>query len=439
MTQITTQLFQAAPAPPGTVWRPEDKTPAVPVCPDTVYREDILKTIEETIKVLDGELRELSMDIHDHPEIAYEEEHTHDVLTAFMSSHGFRVTKHHHLPTAWLASFSRGTGGRTIGINSEMDALQGVGHACGHNLIAISGVAVACAIKAVFEKFNISGKIQILGTPAEEGGSGKVKLLESGAYKEMDACLMCHPAPGPKGSVSLTSCLALERIEVEYFGHTAHAALSPWEGRNALDAAVLGYNNISALRQQLKPTHRIHGIFEGKDWAPNIIPDYAKFICYVRAPTRTEQKETMKRVLPCFHAAGLATGCTVKVTHLGSTYDLRQNKALAGDEIAHIVRSKYGSIDYEWGIKSASTDFGNVTYEIPSLHPGFAIPTVVDGGNHTRGFEKAAGTLEAHRACLDISKALAAVGARVIIDDNFFAQVKKTFEEDKAVRDVVGN
>nr|GAT45613.1 predicted protein [Mycena chlorophos] len=417
------------------VWRPNEGKPA-PVAPGSVYREDILETVEQTIKSLDDELRELSMDIHAHPELRYEERYAHDALTKFMEKHGFEVQRHYHLETAWLASFSSGNGGRTIGINSEMDALEGVGHACGHNLIAIAGVAVACAIKAAFEKFKINGKIQLLGTPAEESGSGKVKLIDAGAYKEMAACLMCHPAPGPIGSVSLTSCLALERIQVEYFGHTAHAALSPWEGRNALDAAVLGYNNISALRQQLRPTHRVHGIFEGKDWAPNIIPDYAKFICFVRAPTRAEQQETMKRVLPCFEAAALATGCTHKVSPLGATYDLRQNKAL-GDEVAHIARSKYGQADYEWGIKSASTDFGNVTYELPSLHPGFAIPTIVDGGNHTPGFEKAAATMDAHYACLDVSKALAATGVRVVIDDEFYAEVKKTFEEDKAVRDLV--
>ncbi|KAJ7178012.1 hypothetical protein C8R46DRAFT_1346276 [Mycena filopes] len=291
MTNLNPQSFEAAPAPPASVWRPDDTTPTVPVCPDTVYREDILNTasVEKTIKDLDGELRKLSMDIYDHPELAYEEHHAHDVLTAFMADHGFKVMKHYHLETAWLASFENGSGGRTIGINSEMDALKGIGHACGHNLIAISGVAVACAIKAVFEKFNISGRIQLLGTPAEEVGSGKVTLLDCGAYKEMAVCLMCHPAPGPKGSVSLSSCLAIETLQVEYFGHTAHAALSPWEGRNALDAAVLGYNNISALRQQLKPTNRVHGIFEGKDWAPNtadfkIIPDYAKFM-YVKHPS----------------------------------------------------------------------------------------------------------------------------------------------------------
>jgi len=212
----------------------------------------------------------------------------------------------------------------------------------------LAGVAVALALKAALVEFNISGKVSLLGTPgtcvptlhchslinaigilAEEGGAGKAILLDKGAYADMDICLMyvysylffsvsltnrelirCHPAPGPKGSVSLSSSLALQRIEIEYSGHTyvsydahwlwliyysAHAALSPWEGKNSLDAAVLAYNNISALRQQLHPTHRVHGIIEGKDWAANskycelvkrlkkliiyaVIPDYSRML-----------------------------------------------------------------------------------------------------------------------------------------------------------------
>ncbi|KAF9485625.1 hypothetical protein BDN70DRAFT_889944 [Pholiota conissans] len=420
----------------NTVWRPDDNAQPTPARPGSseIYRPDILETIEAKIKELDSELRELSLDIHAHPELGFEEYHAHDVYTAFLEKHGFEVTRKYHLPTAWKATFTHGTGGRTIGVNSEMDALKGIGHACGHNLIGISGVAVSLAIRAALEKHNIPGKIVLLGTPAEEGGSGKVILLEKGAYQGMDACLMCHPAPGPIGSVSLSSCLALQRVTVEYRGHTAHAALSPWEGKNALDAAVLGYNNISALRQQLRPTHRVHGIFEGKDWAPNIIPDYAKFICYVRAPTRAEMQATVKRVTPCFEAAALATGCEATITlEKGSTFDLRQNLALGG-EVANIVLNKYGAIDYEWGIKSASTDFGNITYALPSLHPGFAIPTIVDGGNHTPGFTQSAATIAAHNACLDMSKALAATGVRVILDDGFFAKVQQTFKEDELER-----
>ncbi|KAK0220964.1 hypothetical protein EDD85DRAFT_862726 [Armillaria nabsnona] len=426
---------------PVQAWRPEDTGKPTPERPSVggIFRPDIMAAIEQRIAELDTDLRALSLDIHEHPEIGYEERRTHDVLTNFMDKQGFEVERHYLLPsqTAWKATFKHGRGGRTIGVNSEMDALKGIGHGCGHNLIAIAGVAVACAMKAAFEKFNISGAIELLGTPAEEGGDGKVHLLEQGAYKNMAACIMCHPAPGPIGSVSLSSCLALHRIQVQYFGHTAHAALSPWEGVNALDAAVLGYNNISALRQQLKPTHRVHGIFhEGKDWQTNVIPDFAEFVCYVRAPTRAEVQSTLKRVLPCFEGAAMASGCTIKTEDYGATHDLRQNKAL-GDEVANIVRSKYGSIDYEWGIKSASTDFGNVSYELPSLHPGFAIPTEENGGNHTPGFTRAAATIEAHYACLDVSKALAATGVRVVIDDRFFKRVQNAFEEDKIVRDMI--
>ncbi|TFK29434.1 hypothetical protein FA15DRAFT_663972 [Coprinopsis marcescibilis] len=426
----------AAAEGPVKVWRRDDDVKPAAKKPgfSPLYREDILNTIEDKIKELDGELRELSLDIHAHPELGYEEFYAHDAYTKFMTKHGWTVDKEYLLPTAWRATFERGTGGRTIGINSEMDALKGIGHACGHNLIGISGVAVAIAIRAAIEKHDLTGKIVLLGTPAEEGGAGKVVLLEKGGYEGMDACLMCHPAPGPVGSVSLSSSLALERISAEYKGHTAHAALSPWEGKNALDAAVLGYNNISALRQQIKPTHRVHGIFEGKDWAANIIPDYAKFISYVRAPTRNELQQTVKRVTPCFEAAGLATGCEVNIEIVGAVYDIRQNKAL-GDEVANVVLNRYGDIDYEWGISSASTDFGNVTYALPSLHPGFAIPTVVDGGNHTRAFAESAATIDAHYACLDVSKALAATGVRVLIDDDFFAKVKRTFEEDKLLRE----
>ncbi|TFK75626.1 hypothetical protein BDN72DRAFT_885678 [Pluteus cervinus] len=439
----------------GEVWRPDNEAVPAPANPDEtkLFRPDVLKTVEAKIKELDSELRALSLEIHANPELGYEEHHTHDVQSDFMVKHGFEVKKHHVLETAWEATFSHGTGGRVIGINSEMDALKGIGHACGHNLIGISGIAVAIALRAAMEQHDIPGKIILLGTPAEEGGSGKIALLDRAAYKGMDICVMCHPAPGPIGSVSLSSCLALERIDVEYSGHTAHAALSPWEGTNALDAAVLAYNNISALRQQLKPTHRVHGIIEGKDWAPNIIPDYSKFSCYVRAPTRAELVGSVKRVLPCFEAAATATGCQVTITQKGATYDLRQNKALGipiglcvdsvandlhlGDEVANIVLNRYGAIDYVWGIASASTDFGNITYALPSLHPGFAIPSVLNGGNHTRAFAEAAATDKAHYACLDVSKALAGTAARVLLDDAFFAEVKRTFEEDRLIREIV--
>ncbi|KAH9937760.1 aminoacylase 1-like protein 2 [Epithele typhae] len=420
---------------PKSTWQPGDTVSDAnrtdELVNGVVHRPEFFEHIDATITALDGDLFDLNQDIHDHPELRFEERHAHDVLTAFMEKQGFEVTHHHLLETAWVAKFTRGNGGPTLGVNSEMDALPGIGHACGHNLIAISGVAVACAAKATMEKFDISGSIVLLGTPAEEGGSGKAILLEKGAYEGMDACLMCHPAPGPPYSASLSSCLALQRIVVEFHGHTAHAALSPWEGQNAVDAAVLAYNSISVLRQQLKPTHRVHGMFEGRDWAPNIIPDYAKMTWYVRAPTRAEVHVAVKRVTACFEAAGLATGCKVDIQMGNTTYDLRQNTAL-GEEFADVFTKKFGPVDYIYGIAQASTDFGNITYALPSLHPSFAIPT--KGSNHTPEFTEAAGSKEAHQACLNISKVLAATGVRLLTDEKYLARVKETFAEDLRLR-----
>ncbi|KAI0729486.1 hypothetical protein C8Q72DRAFT_828620 [Fomitopsis betulina] len=414
------------------LWHQRDPITAPLGSRETIYRPEILGAIEQTIGSLHGELRALSLDIHAHPEIRFEEHRSHDVLTDFMLRKNWNVKKHHLLPTAWEARFTHGKGGRTIGVNSEMDALPGIGHACGHNLIAITGVATALAIASALDKFDIPGTVVLLGTPAEEGGGGKTILLEKGAYEGMAACVMCHPAPGPKHSAALSSCLARQILEVEFHGHTAHAALSPWEGQNAVDAAVSAYNSISMLRQQLLPTHRVHGIFIGKDWTPNIIPDYAKMVWYVRAPTRAEMEVSTQRVIPCFKGAALATGCRVDVKLAGATYDLRQNNAL-GDSFAETFRSRYGPITYGWGIQSASTDFGNVTYALPALHPSFAIPTVENGGNHTVAFTEAAASEAAHKAALDISKALAATGVRVLDDDEFHTKVKETFEADRAV------
>lgn len=147
--------------------------------------------------------------------------YAHDTLTEFMSTRGFEVTPHYlDIDTAWRAELQFGKGGRTVGFNSEMDALPGIGHACGHNLIAVIGVGCALAVGAALKKHGISGKVVLLGTPAEEGGQGKVKLIDRGGYKGMDACLMAHPAPGPPRSAGTSSTFAIQPLFVEYHGHT---------------------------------------------------------------------------------------------------------------------------------------------------------------------------------------------------------------------------
>ncbi|KAF8587021.1 hypothetical protein K439DRAFT_1631146 [Ramaria rubella] len=395
---------------------------------ERILSVDVLKTMEERVDELDADLREISLQIHDHPELGFKEEFAHDILTTFMDSHGFTVTPHYlGLSTAWRASFKHGEGGPVLGVNSEMDALPGLGHACGHNLIAIAGVGVALGIKAALEVHNIPGEIILLGTPAEEGGGGKIILLERGGYDRMDACVMCHPGPGPESDPNflLTSSLANDRVSVEFFGHTAHAAAAPWDGINALDAAVLSYTNISALRQQIKPTHRVHGIIEGKDWVSNVIPDYARVTYGVRAPTGRETEELATRVAACFEAAAKATGCTYEITRAKRPYvEVVQNPVL-GREFTNIAMGRY-KLTQASGEAAASTDFGSISQALPSIHPAFSIPATA--WNHTPEFANATRTPEAHTATLRTTKALAATGIRLLADPTFLKEVKDSFD-----------
>ncbi|KAJ7043655.1 hypothetical protein C8F04DRAFT_726035 [Mycena alexandri] len=362
-------------------------------------------------RLLSPLLRKLSLDIHAHPEVAFTEMFAHDVLTSFMAAQGFTVTKSYlGLATAFRAEFT-----------------YGKGHACGHNLIASSGCGVALAVKVALEAHNIPGKVVLLGTPAEEGGGGKIILLERGGYKDMDLCVMCHPAPGPINSANLGASIAVQAIRVEYAGRNAHAGAAPWEGTNALDAAFLAYSSISVLRQQMRPDHRVHGIIQGNhDWLPNVIPDYARMSWLVRAPTSSDLMTFVERVKNCFQAAALATSCEIKLTLEPPYLDLNQNQVL-GQEFSDVVLRRFGTVTSA-GAGSASTDFGNVSYALPALHPGFAIPTEPNGGNHTIGFAKAAATQEAHEATMVITKGLAHTGFRALRDDDFFKQVKASFE-----------
>ncbi|KZT38074.1 hypothetical protein SISSUDRAFT_784019 [Sistotremastrum suecicum HHB10207 ss-3] len=394
----------------------------------TLWRPEVLDTIKKAVDGLSDELRELSLKIHDHPEIMFEEKFAHDTLTAFMEKHGFEVTRHYlGMETAWRASFTHSKGhGRVIGVNSEMDALPGIGHACGHNLIAVAGVGTAIAIKVALKKHNIPGTVVLLGTPAEEGGNGKGILIEKGGYDGMHACIMCHPSVGPKNSTVLGTTLALTSINVEYTGHTAHAAAAPWEGRNALDAAFLAYSSVSMLRQQIKPTHRVHGVVYGDNWAANIIPDKSRMRWYIRAPTWNEVQELRARVLKCFEAAAKASACELKIELGDVNYELRQNPVL-GENFVSAAGEGLGMEIGTVGEPRASTDFGNVTYFCPALHPGYGIPTVPDGGNHTPAFTKAAASIEAHKVTMSVTKALAHTGIRVLDDDDFYKEVKDSF------------
>ncbi|KAK0189039.1 hypothetical protein F5146DRAFT_1140603 [Armillaria mellea] len=422
--------------PSPTWWNNTDPVPTYspPQGPqlDPFQRQEFINVVNPTLDSLSPSLRQLSLKIHgkylyDHPELGFEERYAHDLLCAYMETHGFQVTRHYlGLDTAWRAEYTHGKGGSTLGINSEMDGLSGIGHACGHNLIAISGCGVAIAVKATLEALNIPGKIILLGTPAEERVGGKIILLERGAYKDMDLCIMCHPGPGPSNSSNFGTTTAMQEAEVEYFGQSAHAGAAPWEGTNALDAAFLAYSSISVLRQQIKPDHRIHGILGGKNWSANVIPDYAHMTWIVRAPTHGEVDEFAERVKACFEAAALATACKVKINFTTPYYELLQNSEKNSPTRSGGTMVWYHQTEMDHQPQQTLEMCHSVT--LPALHPVYAIPTEPKGGNHTSAFAKAAATMAAHEATMTVTKGLALTGLRALQDKAFLKAVKAEFE-----------
>src|SRR3954470_11549519 len=257
----------------------------------------------ERIDALADTLLELSHDIHAHPELSFEEHHAHDVLTAALERDGIDVTRSSHgLDTAFDARV--GTEGPEIAICCEYDALPGIGHACGHNIIATAGLGAGLAAAALAEE--AGGRVRILGTPAEEGGAGKVYMADEGAFDGGDAAMMVHPA---SADLLYMGAIAAATYDVEWFGEAAHAAAQPWRGRNALDAAALGYVNVSALRQHIEPWERIHGVFrEGGD-KPNIVPEHTVMEWMGRSPTIESLEPLQTRVEAAWEAGASATGC----------------------------------------------------------------------------------------------------------------------------------
>ena len=384
--------------------------------------EAAVATANEAIDSASTALRGLSLDIHSHPELNFEEHHAHAVLTDHLESAGFSVERGaFELPTAFQAV--AGSGSPVIALFSEFDALPGIGHACGHNLIAISGVATALGLKAALGEAN--GTIVLLGSPAEEGGGGKALMIERGALEGVDAALMLHPAPIGNGPPHL---IAAEHLEVRYHGKGTHAGATPWMGINALDAMVLAYTNVSVLRQQLHTTDLIHGVITSGGEKANIIPDFTAAQWIIRAQAAAELTDLKRRVMACFEAAAAATGCTLETRVMGPAYDdLRQNEVIGRRYLAAIAELGAAHVSHEIGMDSgAVNDMGNVSYNVPSIHPVFGIPAT--DGNHTPGFTAAAATPEAHEATIMASKALAATALELVFDPALLARAKAEFE-----------
>ncbi|KAK0556105.1 hypothetical protein OC844_005950 [Tilletia horrida] len=398
----------------------------------------LFNAVESSVFSLSKDLRSLSLQMFDLKETMFKEVKTHDLFCAWLEANprrraGWQVTRHAAgLPTAFRAEFehrpttlSANATIRTIGFNSELDALPAIGHACGHPLIAIAGLGAALACADALVQHDLPGRVVLLGTPAEEGGGGKVLMLNAGAYEGMDLCLMAHP--GPMSTVGST--LAVTVFKVVYKGKASHAAAAPWEGVNALDAAVQAYVNIATLRQQVPPSHRMHGVIKGEGLAANVIPAHVELEFNARAPTKPELEALIPRVRACFDAAALATACDVEIT-VSMVYADLQNSSPLSALFRRTMASHYGD-DFATVDIPGSTDFGDVSYALPALHPFYSIPLSdpKGGGNHTVAFERDARKPEAHDKTLQVAVAMALTGLKVVTDDAFASEVREKWEQ----------
>jgi amidohydrolase len=351
----------------------------------------------ERLESVAARLGEISTWLYENPELAHEEHRSSRLLADTLKEWGFEVEHPaYDLETAFTAR--AGSTGPEVVICAEYDALPGVGHACGHNLIAAAALGTAHALAPIAETLGF--RVTVLGTPAEEKYGGKVDLIAAGAFAQASAAMMIHPAPS---DVVDATMIAVAEIAVAYHGKTAHASAYPHLGINALDAFVQGYVNISTLRQHLLPTDKVHGIVTHGGDAPNIIPDHTHSSWYVRAQNRERLDELLAKVDACFAAGAVATGCTVEVTRVGHVYDdLAHNPTLVElfDANARALGRPMGRGADLPPSESGSTDMGNVSKVVPSIHPMIGIsshPAV----NHQAEFAAHTVTPDGHKAVLD--------------------------------------
>jgi amidohydrolase len=392
-----------------------------------MFEETPMSTVKEhigqAVDRLADDLERLSHRIHAHPELAYQEVQAAGWLGDFLAGQGFAVERGvAGVQTAFRATVETGPG-PTVAILCEYDALPAIGHACGHNVIATSGAGAGAALAAVRDRLP-AGRIQVIGTPAEEGGGGKVRLIQGGVFKDVDAAMMIH---GFDRWILHQDLLGIVRVGFEFTGKAAHASADPWEGVNALDAVIQTFNGVSMLRQQMRPAARIHGIVTQGGAAPNIIPEAAACAFYVRAPTLDYMWELRARVVACAEGAARATGCSLKVIDLEAPYEpLKRNDTLLGLFRANM--QAVGAVESPaLTDRMGSSDIGNVSQVIPAIQP---MVQIAPHGTpiHSRAFEAAAVTPLARQGMCQAAKTLAMTAYDLLSDPALLKQARAEFE-----------
>ncbi len=389
---------------------------------------DIAKIKAIVVSKIDDQrqqLNELSLKIHSHPELGFHEFKAAGWLTEYLAENGFLVECGIcALPTAFRASYGQGT--PAIAMLAEYDALPEVGHACGHNIIATSAVGAAVAAKPAADTFG--GSILVIGTPAEELYGGKIIMAQRGAFDRVDIAMMVHP--GVSDFVT-TQTLACQTLDVEFFGKEAHAAAQPEAGVNALEAMLLSFAAINSLRQHIKERARIHGIITDGGKAANIVPAHSAGSFIVRAEDDNYLDELKEKVINCFVGAATATGARLEY-HWGETrYAAMVNNMTLARLFRHNMQSLGRKVRLtDSGRSFGSTDMGNVSQLVPSIHPFVAIAPA-NILIHSPEFAQAAASAAGYRGLVDAAKALAMTIADLLANPKTVTRVKEEFQRGK--------
>jgi amidohydrolase len=401
----------------------------------TGTKESWIGVVTKAVDAAHDELVDIALDLHAHPEVNYEEHYAARLLSGSLERHGFAVERGvGGVETAFRGSLRGGAGdGPTVAILAEYDALPEIGHGCGHNLIAITALGAGLGVQAALE--SLPGRVIVLGTPAEEGGGGKIRLLEAGAFKGVDVALKTHPGGNRSASytdVPMGESLSLAMVGYRYVFHgkATHASRFPHEGINALNAVIQFFNGIDAMRQHLKEDVRIHGIITDGGKAPNVVPEFAAANFMLRCRDRNYLKGiVVDRVQHIAEGAALITGSRLEIQPLYPLYENSRPNTTLGKAARINAEAVHMDLDDPLPVRdnNASTDSGNVSQVIPTFNLWFAVSKKPVAG-HSKALTEAARSEFALRNALYAAKTLALTSCDLLTRPELLAEAQSEFE-----------
>ncbi|HUT96980.1 MAG TPA: M20 family metallopeptidase [Dehalococcoidales bacterium] len=380
-------------------------------------KDSVIKEVEAHRR----QLRDLSLNIHANPELGFKEVKASALLTRYLEENGFAIERGIcELPTAFRGRYGKGK--PAIAILAEYDALPQMGHACGHNLIAGAAVGGAVASKPAIDK--CGGSVLVIGTPAEELYGGKVVMAERGAFDNIDIAMMVHPGAHDTATTQALACITLE---VEFFGKAAHAATRPETGINALEAMLLSFAAINALRQHVLDKARIHGIITDGGDAPNVVPAHSAGSFLVRAEDNAYLDELREKVLNCFVGAATATGARLEYQWGQVLYATLRNNLTLAELFRQNMKPLGRDMPLAGNSRVGSTDMGNVSQIVPGIHPTIAVASE-EVVIHSPEFALVAASEAGIKGMLDAAKALAMTVVDLTSSPETVTKVKEEFE-----------